>query len=244
MSWRILLEDLISLGPNTRGRVVLLPVGGTSFRPVGLAAGRAGTHCGGGGAAGGVAADRGDARAIGGHDPAVDTFVTAGHLSVALDSETTRLLLGGGRVAFMPGWRHRLIGFGLAWAEFLGAGGGPIGIDVEGHGREEELATDVDLSHTVGWFTTKYPVSLAVGGLSWAQLMAGEAVVGGGQGRQRAASGRTRRADLRGAALPEHRFELSGSDPAIGFNYLGRLGAAGRPRGSSGVATGGLGPAV
>ena len=54
-----------------------------------------------------------------------------------------------------------LIAFGLAWAEFLGTGGAPIGIDVEGHGRHEELGADVDLSRTVGWFTTKYPVALA-----------------------------------------------------------------------------------
>ena len=39
-------------------------------------------------------------------------------------------------------------------------------------------AADVDLSRTVGWFTTKYPVALAVGGLSWAQVVAGEAALG------------------------------------------------------------------
>ena len=36
----------------------------------------------------------------------------------------------------------------------------------------------MDLSRTVGWFTTKYPVALAVGGLSWAQVVAGEAGLG------------------------------------------------------------------
>ena len=60
-----------------------------------------------------------------------------------------------------------LIAFGLALAQFLGTGGAPIGIDVEGHGRHEELAAEVDLSRTVGWFTTKYPVSLR---LWWAVL--------------------------------------------------------------------------
>ena len=39
-----------------------------------------------------------------------------------------------------------------------------IAIDVEGHGRHEELGARVDLSRTVGWFTTIYPVALAVGG--------------------------------------------------------------------------------
>ncbi|EUA32893.1 condensation domain protein [Mycobacterium xenopi 4042] len=60
-----------------------------------------------------------------------------------------------------------LIGFGLAVAQFVGADGAPIGIDVEGHGRHEELGADVDLSRTVGWFTTKYPVSLALDPLNW-----------------------------------------------------------------------------
>ena len=111
-------------------------------------------------------------------------------------------------------------------AEFLGTGGAPIGIDVEGHGRHEELGPDVDLSRTVGWFTTKYPVALAVGGLSWAQVLAGEAALG--------AVIKDAKEQLR--ALPDPltygllRYlntdvDLAGSDPPIGFNYLGRLGA-------------------
>ena len=109
----------------------------------------------------------------------MDTYASAGHLSVALDVETTRMLLGEVPAAFHAGVHDiLLIAFGLAWAEFLGTGGAPIGIDVEGHGRHEELAADVDLSRTVGWFTTKYPVSLAVGGLAWAQVIAGEAALG------------------------------------------------------------------
>ena len=101
-----------------------------------------------------------------------------------------------------------------------------IGIDVEGHGRDEELTRGVDLSRTVGWFTTKYPVALDVDGLRWTQVVAGDAELG---------------AVIKGAkeqlrALPDGltygllRFlntdvGLSGSDPTIGFNYLGRLGA-------------------
>ena len=116
---------------------------------------------------------------------------------------------------------------GWRLAEFLGTGGAPIGIDVEGHGRQEELAADVDLSRTVGWFTTKYPVALAVGGLSWAQVIAGEAALG--------QAIKDAKEQLR--ALPDGltygllrylnpQFDLAGSDPAIGFNYLGRLGGA------------------
>ena len=79
----------------------------------------------------------------------------------------------------------------------------------------------------MGWFTTKYPVSLTIGGLRWAQVMAGEAALG--------AVIKDAKEQLR--ALPDGltygllRYlntdvDLPGSDPTIGFNYLGRLGAA------------------
>ena len=160
--------------------------------------------------------------------PAVDTYASAGQLSVSLDAETTRMLFGEVPAAFHAGVQDiLLIAFGLAWAEFLGTGGAPIGIDVEGHGRHEDLAADVDLSRTVGWFTTKYPVSLAVGGLDWAQVVAGEAGVGGGdQGRQGAAARPSRPLTYGVLRYLNPEVELAGSDPAIGFNYLGRLGAA------------------
>ncbi|WP_231995826.1 condensation domain-containing protein, partial [Mycobacterium sp. 852002-51163_SCH5372311] len=151
----------------------------------------------------------------------------AGHLSVSLDAETTRMLLGEVPAAFHAGVHEvLLIAFGLAVAEFVGSGRAQIGIDVEGHGRHEELAADLDLSHTVGWFTTKYPVSLAVGDMSWAQVATGEAALG--------ALVKDAKEQLR--ALPDPlsygllRYlnadvELDGPEPVIGFNYLGRLGA-------------------
>ena len=73
--------------------------------------------------------------------PAVDTYASAGQLSVELDVETTRMLLGEVPAAFHAGVHDiLLIAFGLAVAEFVGTGGAPVGIDVEGHGRDEELA--------------------------------------------------------------------------------------------------------
>ena len=139
------------------------------------------------------------------------------------------MLLGEVPAAFHAGINDiLLIAFALACAEFLGTGRAPIVIDAEGHGRHDELADDVELSRTVGWFTTKYPVALTVGGLSWAQVVAGEAGLG--------ALIKDAKEQLR--ALPDPltygvlRYlnpdvDLEGSDPAIGFNYLGRLGATG-----------------
>ena len=180
VSWRILLEDLnIAWAQHHSGQPVELPAGGTSFaRWASLLAEHARVpevveqaqmwrQ---------VAATPAALPAV---QPAVDTYASAGQLSVSLDTETTRMLLGEVPAAFHAGIQDiLLIAFGLAVAEFLDTGGAPIGIDVEGHGRHEELAADVDLSRTVGWFTTKYPVSLAVGGLRWAQVIAGEAALG------------------------------------------------------------------
>jgi glycopeptidolipid biosynthesis protein len=203
VSWRILLEDLnIAWAQHHTGQPVALPVGGTSFarwaallaeyarRPEVVEQADAWRQ---------VAATPAALPAV---QPAADTYVSAGQLSVSLDVETTRMLLGEVPAAFHAGVQDiLLIAFGLAWAQFLGTGGAPIGIDVEGHGRAEELAADVDLSRTVGWFTTKYPVCLAVGGLSWTQVIAGEAALGAviKDAKEQL------RADLRSAAVFEQR---------------------------------------
>ncbi|EUA30889.1 condensation domain protein [Mycobacterium xenopi 3993] len=109
----------------------------------------------------------------------MDTYASAGHLSVGLDAETTRMLLGEVPSAFHAAVHDiLLIAFGLAWAQFLDVDDVPIVIDVEGHGRHEELAPDIDLSRTVGWFTIKYPVALTFAALGWAQVAAGEPILG------------------------------------------------------------------
>ncbi|NTY62682.1 amino acid adenylation domain-containing protein [Mycolicibacterium sphagni] len=158
----------------------------------------------------------------------VDTYANAGSLSVELDHETTRMLLGEVPAAFHAGINDiLLIAFGLALTEFLGTAGSPVVIDAEGHGRQEEVA-DVDLSRTVGWFTTKYPIALAAGGLEWGQVLAGHAALG--------PIIKDAKEQLR--ALPDgltygllrylnSDVDLAGADPSIGFNYLGRMSGGG-----------------
>ncbi|WP_037867572.1 condensation domain-containing protein, partial [Streptomyces sp. NRRL S-1868] len=41
-----------------------------------------------------------------------------------------------------------------------------VWVDVEGHGREEAVV-GLDVSRTVGWFTSIYPVVLEAGGGDW-----------------------------------------------------------------------------
>lgn len=232
VSWRILLEDLnIAWAQHHGGAEIELPSGGTSFaRWSALLAEHA------------LAEDvvrQADAwrqvlttpARVSAVEPAVDTYATAGRLSVSMDAETTRQLLGAVPAAFHAGVQDiLLIAFGLAWNEFLGTRGAAIAFDVEGHGRQEEIGEAahrrIDLSRTVGWFTTKYPASLAVGELTWAQVVAGEAALG--------QVIKTAKEQLR--ALPDGltygllRYlnpdvDVTGSEPTIGFNYLGRLGA-------------------
>ncbi|WP_139825969.1 non-ribosomal peptide synthetase, partial [Mycobacterium parmense] len=238
VSWRILLEDMnIAWAQHRAGQPVELPAGGTSFARW---AELLDEHAGATDVVAQADTWRRVARlaqtpALPAVRPQVDTFATAGQLSVSLDdADTVSTLLREAPAAFHAGINDiLLIGFALAVAEFLGNPATPIGIDVEGHGRDEDAAAPgrrVDLSRTVGWFTTKYPVAFQPGGLAWTQVAAGDAALG--------AVIKDAKEQLR--ALPDGitygllRYlnadvDLDGSDPQIGFNYLGRLGGAAGP---------------
>ncbi|MDA3642217.1 non-ribosomal peptide synthetase, partial [Mycobacterium xenopi] len=228
VSWRILLEDLnIAWAQHRGGQPVALPATGTSFtrwasllsryarRPDVVATAEVWRQ---------VAATPAALPAV---RPETDTFAAAGYLSASLDAHDTRMLLGEVPAAFHAGVHDiLLIGFALAVAQLGAARGAPIGIDVEGHGRDEDIAPDVDLSRTVGWFTTKYPVSLTVDPLPWAQVVTGGPALGAV----------IKRAKEQLRALPDpltygvlrylnDDVDIAESDPPIGFNYLGRLGA-------------------
>ncbi|WP_156737791.1 amino acid adenylation domain-containing protein, partial [Mycobacterium scrofulaceum] len=228
VSWRILLEDLnIAWVQQRSGLPATLPAGGTSFvrwsklveqharRPevVQLA-----------GAWRQVAAIPAALPPV---RPDLDTYQTAQHLSVSLDTETTRMLLGAVPAAFHAGVQDiLLVAFGLAINEFLGTGA-PLSIDVEGHGRDEDVGPGVDLSRTVGWFTAKYPVAFRLARPPWDKVAAGAAELGAlikeAKEQLRALPGGITYGLLR-YLNPE--VALEDPDPVIGFNYLGRLGGA------------------
>ncbi|WP_454753311.1 amino acid adenylation domain-containing protein [Cupriavidus necator] len=81
--------------------------------------------------------------------------------SFALDAPTTDALLRRAHAAYRTGVNDLLLaGFARALCAF--AGRDDIRIHVEGHGREAEAAgSALDLSRTVGWFTSVWPVRLA-----------------------------------------------------------------------------------
>ncbi|MEV4434132.1 amino acid adenylation domain-containing protein [Streptomyces sp. NPDC049585] len=238
VSWRILLPDLeAALAALAAGRPVELEPVGTSFR--GWA--RRLTE---------LAGDPARMRELtlwrgilDGPDPqltprpldaAEDTFGTAARLSVTLPAAVTRPLLGPVPALFRAGVNDVLLtALALAvadWRERTGRGTGTdVLIDLEGHGREE-IAEGVDLSRTVGWFTSLYPVRLDPG------ESAGDEVFAGGPAIGRA----VKRVKEQLRALPDNGIgygllrhlnpqtaQVLGryAQPQIGFNYLGRLGA-------------------
>ncbi|MFD3917313.1 amino acid adenylation domain-containing protein, partial [Streptomyces sp. NPDC058603] len=97
-------------------------------------------------------------------------------------------------------------------------------VDVEGHGREE-IFPDLDLSRTVGWFTTVFPLELASGtepgpraggdatGPDWAVL------VKSAKERLRSVPGR----GLGYGALRHLRRSVPAIHPQVSFNYLGQF---------------------
>ncbi|MFE6082764.1 condensation domain-containing protein [Streptomyces virginiae] len=118
---------------------------------------------------------------------------------------------------------------GRRGADGQGAGDeeGAVLVDVEGHGRED-VVDGTDLSRTVGWFTTVFPVRLALGRPDLDEARAGGPAVG--------AALRLVKEELRavpdkgiGFGLLRHLNSRTGPDlaargiPEIGFNYLGRF---------------------
>ncbi|MFF5207512.1 condensation domain-containing protein, partial [Streptosporangium sp. NPDC000396] len=160
-------------------------------------------------------------------DPTVDTFGTQGHLTLELPSEITEPLLTRLPAAF-HGRVNDVLLAGLALAMARWSGQDSVLIDLEGHGREE-IFPGVDLSRTVGWFTTMYPVRLNPGQADWADL----------QGPTAARAIKRVKEQLRaipdngiGYGLlrylnPDTAAELSRYPvPELAFNYLGRIEAA------------------
>src|SRR5262249_4540301 len=117
-------------------------------------------------------------------DPGRDVGGTAGHVTLTLPAALTTALLTRVPAAFHCGVNEVLLtGLAVAlagWCRRRGGGASPAAVlvDVEGPGREEMVA-DVDLSRTVGWFTSQFPVRLDAGVLDPADALAGGAGLGG-----------------------------------------------------------------
>ncbi|MBI1924147.1 amino acid adenylation domain-containing protein [Candidatus Poribacteria bacterium] len=95
------------------------------------------------------------------HRRGTNTIASAQAVSVSLNAEETRALLQEVPSAYNTQMNDVLL-CALVQAFARWTGERSLLVDLEGHGREN-LFFDVDLSRTVGWFTTIFPVLLELG---------------------------------------------------------------------------------
>jgi non-ribosomal peptide synthase protein (TIGR01720 family) len=81
-------------------------------------------------------------------------------LRVSVSRAETAALLHAAPGRFRARVNDVLLG-ALTWTLCRWTGGNRVLVELEGHGREE-LFDDIDLSRTVGWFTSSYPALLEV----------------------------------------------------------------------------------
>ncbi|MDZ7929689.1 MAG: amino acid adenylation domain-containing protein [Rhodococcus sp. (in: high G+C Gram-positive bacteria)] len=241
VSWRILTADLAQAWADVRsGRTPALDDVGTSFRTWAALVRSA--------------ADNGQFRdqynywrdVLATPDPdlgrrpldsTVDTAGTTDTVTVRLPAQVAGPLLSTVPAAIYGGVNDVLLaGFALALVEWRRSrgrasdAGSALLVSLEGHGRESELFEDdrkqVDLSRTIGWFTSIYPVQLDPGTLTWDQICA--------SGSDLARAVKTIKEQLQvpsrgiGYGVLHHldaQSPLDETEPQILFNYLGRFGA-------------------
>jgi amino acid adenylation domain-containing protein/non-ribosomal peptide synthase protein (TIGR01720 family) len=145
--------------------------------------------------------------------PVPTSFRTWAHATRLSAVKATFTALNAVKVPFTAG-RLEVEAYGVWGKEQLVAAlgvalGEPATVALEGHGREEHLLPGADLSRTVGWFTTVYPIELDTP-------------------REPRAALKQVKAQLSG--IPDNgigyglRSELTDApEPEIGFNYLGRF---------------------
>ncbi|WP_327151542.1 non-ribosomal peptide synthetase [Nocardia sp. NBC_01329] len=166
-------------------------------------------------------------------DPARDVAATAGRVRVRIPSDITEAVLTTVPARFHGSANDPLLtALALAlgeWRRRRGMSPGAELISLEGHGREEQAVPGADLSSTVGWFTTRFPIRLELRDIDPEDALAGGAAAGRAiqqvKEQLRAVPDNgigyemLRCLDSRGSA------ELGSSpEPQISFNYLGRVG--------------------
>ncbi|WP_326799791.1 amino acid adenylation domain-containing protein [Streptomyces sp. NBC_01808] len=163
-------------------------------------------------------------------DPTADTAATQRRREWTVPAAQAAVVAGRVPAAFHTGVHEVLLatlaGAVVHWRPDTTDRG--VLVDIEGHGRESE--GDVDLSRTVGWFTSSHPVRVDVSGVRLDDALAGgaaagsllksvkeqvRAIPGDGLGHDLLRHLNPGTADAM-AALPQ---------PQIGFNYLGRFPA-------------------
>nr|WP_275942082.1 non-ribosomal peptide synthetase [Nocardia cerradoensis] len=243
VSWRILIPDLaVAWAQRSAGAPIELPPVGTSFRRW---------------AHGLVTAAESDervaetdywrsvlatpdpllgARAL---DPAVDTHRTVRRFETRVPVEVADAVLTRLPALYRGGVNDGLLAaLALAVRTWRGRRGidAPVTrVKLEGHGREETTVPGADLTRTIGWFTSIYPVSLDLTGIDVGAAFAGAAVtadlVKSVKEQLLAVPDRGIGYGLLRYLNPESAPAVAGELGQISFNYLGRVSAGGVPEG-------------
>ncbi|NCE88470.1 non-ribosomal peptide synthetase, partial [Pseudomonas sp. Q1] len=162
---------------------------------------------------------------------AQDTAGDAGRVVRRLNARATRRLLGEVPALFNCGVNDVLLAaLALAVADWRKTAG-PMLIDIEGHGREPG-ESGLDLSRTIGWFTTLSPLSIDLTAMDLADAWAGGPAFAS---LIKDVKERLRRVTDHGLGFGLLRWLNEQTRPAlaacrvpqIAFNYLGRFGSAG-----------------
>ncbi|MEV4125504.1 amino acid adenylation domain-containing protein [Nocardia sp. NPDC049707] len=182
-------------------------------------------------------------------DPTIDVAATVRTIAVDVSPEVTEALL-----TTVPAKFRGSVGDGLLAALAVAVtkwrrqratetsgrrAPADVVIGLEGHGREEGVVPGADLTRTVGWFSTSFPIRLDLSGIDLDDAYAGGPAMG--------AAVKSVKEQL--LAVPDHGIgygllrylnEDTGPilqtlpTPQIGFNYLGRV-SPGVPEGMSAV---------
>ncbi|MCX7920707.1 MAG: amino acid adenylation domain-containing protein [Clostridia bacterium] len=111
-----------------------------------------------------------------------------------------------------------LAALGLAIKEWAGLES--VAVNLEGHGRED-IAGEADISRTVGWFTSSYPIVLEMQG----GREAARAIKCVKESMRKIPNKGIGYGVLKYLAAPEHKEDIGfGAEPEISFNYLGSFG--------------------
>ncbi|WP_338932444.1 amino acid adenylation domain-containing protein [Streptomyces netropsis] len=234
VSWRVLLPDLAAAHRAVAcGRRPALPGAGTSFREWARSLaeqGRSGAR---------QAESPYWREVLSTGEPLVDDADAVaggatGQLSVSMPPERTRPLLTEVAAVFRCGVEPVLLtGLALAmeeWRRRRGRAPGPGGlvVELESHGRPD--APEADVSRTVGWFTSMFPVRLEDTGCTWTDVWTAGPALGRALKRIKE---QLRAVPDRGIGYgvlrhldPRTAPELHACrPPQVGFNYLGRITA-------------------
>ncbi|MGH3613703.1 MAG: amino acid adenylation domain-containing protein [Pseudonocardia sp.] len=241
VSWRIILDDLPDAWAQAQtGQPIILPPVGTSFRTWANALAEAGRTRA-------RAAEQPWWERIGNAptgpftamalDPDRDTAATIRERTIVLEPDWAEPLLTRAPAALTATINDLLLGaLGVASAEWRRRAGRPSDagtlVALEGHGREEHVG-DVDLTRTVGWFTTAFPVHLDISAQAWPGVVAADRAVvqqivaGTGAQLCGVSDGGLGYGVLRYLDPESHSVLARAASAQLQFNYLGRYSCDG-----------------